>query len=250
MDPRIWTADDAEKAKTGRHGDSDTGEIESSSKVGRIPPGKHGVRRLRRSRSLPPTSDHDAGASGRTTNDGTGAAASTMTFQTLDAEELCGLLVPLVLLAPNCPWCSTDQPMAMISWISLLFCLYLFFLITSLSAAMGAAQVFLRVSYLVVLGWLVGYAVSPFMGMIVLYSNTFYAAGLFGYTLPIEHHLQRTCHHPKLQEQPEGYTQGKHQCSYSYTQGENNNAGSRLLHVPPFDRLCRQGAVGVLRFYP
>lgn len=83
-------------------------------------PGNHGVRRLRRFRSLPPTTnghgyDYDD-ASGRTTSDGAGAVASTtswardaeppagkrfLSFQLqlpTSTEELCGLLLLFVLL--------------------------------------------------------------------------------------------------------------------------------------------------------
>uniref|UniRef100_K3YE99 Uncharacterized protein n=1 Tax=Setaria italica TaxID=4555 RepID=K3YE99_SETIT len=110
-----------------------------------------------------------------------------------------------VLLAPCCPWRAADQPMAMISyisWISLLFCLYLFFLITSLSPATKcAALIFLRVSYLVVVGWVAAYYVSPFTGMILLYLNTFPAAGFFGYALA-EHHLRNAPAFRSLKSKP------------------------------------------------
>jgi hypothetical protein len=78
-----------------------------------------------------------------------------------------------------------------ISWVSQLFCLYLYFLITSRSPATeSAVLIFIHMSCPVVLGWVTAYYLSSFTGMILLYLNTFHAAGSFGYTLA-EHHLRK-----------------------------------------------------------
>ncbi|KAL6595532.1 hypothetical protein ACP70R_047872 [Stipagrostis hirtigluma subsp. patula] len=87
----------------------------------------------------------------------------------------------LVGLTSCCIWLCIDQQVSAVSWISSLFCLYMFFRIASMSVTMSTVEVFLRVSYLVLIACVASYAVSPFAGMVVLYLNTIYSAGLLGY---------------------------------------------------------------------
>lgn len=62
-------------------------------------------------------------------------------------------------------------------------CLYMLLWIASRSPSMGTAEAFVRVSYPVLLACVASYALRPFVGMVLLYLNTFHVAGLLGYTV-------------------------------------------------------------------
>ncbi|RLN41457.1 hypothetical protein C2845_PM01G21760 [Panicum miliaceum] len=95
------------------------------------------------------------------------------------AERLSCLPVPFLVLTPFLLWRRTDQPVSVVSTISLLMSSYLFFCIVSLSETVGVFTIFVYVSHLPLLAFAIR-LLSTFAGMTVLYLNTICAAGLCG----------------------------------------------------------------------
>lgn len=98
-------------------------------------------------------------------------------------RRLLSLLVLFLVLTPFLRRRCTDQPLSVVSTISLLVCSYLFFVIVLLSQTMSVFTVFRYVSHLPLLAFSVTRTLSPFAGMTVLYLSTISTAGLCGSAL-------------------------------------------------------------------
>lgn len=108
--------------------------------------------------------------------------SSANSFSTDDMRLLYRPLLVLMLLLPCC--FIKQLTTSVVTSISLLLSVYLFYWAASLSEKMTVTlQAIVRVSYVPLLAFFVGNSWRPFVGMVVMYLNTIVAAGSCGYAL-------------------------------------------------------------------